>query len=38
MRNAHAATACVMSMEAWAKFAKPEQKLDWSTAYSFRMR
>lgn len=38
MCNAHAATACVMAMEAWAKFAKSEQKLDWSTAYSLRMR
>lgn len=36
--EAHAATDCVMAMEAWAKFAKSEQKLDWSTAYSFRMR
>jgi hypothetical protein len=25
---AHAATACVMALEAWAKFAKPDEKLD----------
>ncbi len=25
---AHAATACVMALEAWAKFAKPNEKLD----------
>lgn len=25
---AHAATACVMALEAWAKFAKPDEKFD----------
>ena len=25
---AHAASACVMALEAWAKFAKPDEKLD----------
>jgi hypothetical protein len=31
---AHAATACVMAMEAWAKFAKPGEKFDVTEAPS----
>jgi len=31
---AHAATACVMALEAWAKFAKPGEKLDMTEAPS----
>ena len=31
---AHAATACVMTLEAWAKFAKPNEKFDLTEAPS----
>ena len=31
---AHAATACVMALEAWAKFAKPGEKFDLTEAPS----
>ena len=31
---AHAATACVMAVEAWAKFAKPGEKFDMTEAPS----
>jgi hypothetical protein len=31
---AHAASACVMTLEAWAKFAKPGEKLDLTEAPS----